>query len=224
MMDYISIQIMYVIRMIIACLCGILIGFERKNRSKEAGIRTHCVVACASALMMIVSKYAFSDMLIGENGVRGADTARIAAQVVSGVGFLGAGMIFVHKNTITGLTTAAGIWATSGVGLAIGAGMHIVGISATFIIVLMQVFLHKNFQWLKMPRSKKLLIRGVDKADFQEYMTQKLQDMGISVYDVFFNKKENKIDYTFIIEIPANIFDDTILSLTERDCKLFENI
>mgnify|MGYP004554340771 FL=1 len=224
MMDYISIQIMYVIRMIIACLCGILIGFERKNRSKEAGIRTHCVVACASALMMIVSKYAFSDMLIGENGVRGADTARIAAQVVSGVGFLGAGMIFVHKNTITGLTTAAGIWATSGVGLAIGAGMYIVGISATSIIIMMQVFLHKNFQWLKMPRSKKLLIRGVDSEDFQECMTQKLQDVGINVYDVFFDKKESKVDYTFIIEIPINIFDDTILSLTERDCKLLENI
>ena len=224
MMNHISIQLIYVIRMIFACLCGILIGFERKNRSKEAGIRTHCVVACASALMMIVSKYAFSDMPIGESGVRGADGARIAAQVVSGVGFLGAGMIFVHKNTITGLTTAAGIWATSGVGLAIGAGMYVVGVSASFIIILMQIFLHKDFRWLKTPRSKRLLVRGVDSKDFQEYMTQKLQDMGINVYDVFFDKKENKIDYTFIIEIPVNIFDDTILSLTEQDCKLLKNI
>lgn len=122
-------QFYYILRIIAAGACGILIGLERKNRSKEAGVRTHCMVACASALMMIISKYGFADMQIGAEGVCGADGARIAAQVVSGIGFLGAGMIFVHKNTITGLTTAAGVWATAGVGLAIGAGMYVVGIN-----------------------------------------------------------------------------------------------
>ena len=97
----------YVLRMIIAGCCGVVIGLERKNRSKEAGVRTHAVVACASALMMLISKYGFSDTVANIAGMRGADGARIAAQVVSGIGFLGAGMIFVHKNTITGLTTAA---------------------------------------------------------------------------------------------------------------------
>ena len=116
----------YVLRMIIAGCCGFVIGLERKNRSKEAGVRTHAVVACASALMMVISKYGFSDTAANIAGMRGADGARIAAQVVSGIGFLGAGMIFVHKNTITGLTTAAGVWATAGVGLAIGAGMYVV--------------------------------------------------------------------------------------------------
>lgn len=110
-------QIYYIARIVIAGICGIFIGLERKNRSKEAGVRTHFVVACASALMMIISKYGFCDLVSGADSMRGADGARIAAQVVSGIGFLGAGMIFVHKNTVTGLTTAAGIWATSGVHL-----------------------------------------------------------------------------------------------------------
>ncbi len=217
-------QLIYVMRMIIACLCGIMIGFERKNRSKEAGIRTHCVVACAAALMMLVSKYGFVDTEIGKYGMRGADGARIAAQVVSGVGFLGAGMIFVHKNTITGLTTAAGIWATSGVGLAIGCGMYTVGISATFIIIIAQILLHRNFKWLKMPKSKKLLFRNVTTPDFQSYMTEKLQDIGISVYDVYFDKNEGVLNYTFIIEIPPTVCEEKIIALTDFSCKLSANI
>ena len=88
----------------------------RKNRNKSAGIRTHAIVAMGSALMMVVSKYGFAD--IAEIGK--FDGSRIAAQVVSGVGFLGAGIIFVRNNLVSGLTTSAGIWATAGVGLAMG--------------------------------------------------------------------------------------------------------
>ena len=124
------------LRIIIAGICGVLIGYERRNRGKEAGIRTHAIVALASALIMVISLY---------GGNANYDSSRIAAQIVSGVGFLGAGMIFVHKRMITGLTTAAGVWATAGIGMAIGAGMYILGISAAFIIVLFQVILHKNF-------------------------------------------------------------------------------
>ena len=94
-------QLWYILRMIVACACGVMIGLERRNRSKEAGVRTHCVVACASALMMIISKYGFADTVIGENGVRGADGARIAAQVVSGIGFLGAGKSTLARNVGT---------------------------------------------------------------------------------------------------------------------------
>ena len=107
-------------RILIAGLCGALIGFERKNRKKEAGIRTHIIVALASSLMMIISKYGFFDIISG-NLFPGIDVrldpSRIASCIVSGIGFLGAGMIFTYKKTITGLTTAAGIWATAGVGM-----------------------------------------------------------------------------------------------------------
>ena len=216
-------QIWYILRMIIASICGILIGLERKNRSKEAGIRTHCVVACASALMMIISKYSFVDTTIGAEGLRGADGARIAAQVVSGIGFLGAGMIFVHKNTVTGLTTAAGIWATSGVGLAIGAGMYVIGIAATLIIIFVQIVLHKNFKWLKTSKLKKLVVKGVNEDNYQSLMTAKLSEKGIMVHDVDVEKNDNGKNYTFVIETGQQMCEDDIISMIDYKCKICAN-
>lgn len=139
----------WIIRIIVAAACGFVIGMERKSRSKEAGIRTHTIVCMAAAIMMIVSKYGFSDQVAGENGVRGGDSARIAAQVVSGIGFLGAGIIFYKRDFLHGLTTAAGIWATSGIGLAIGAGMILVGVFSTLVLVLLQIVLHRPLKFLK---------------------------------------------------------------------------
>ncbi len=217
-------QLWYILRMLIACICGITIGIERRNRAKEAGIRTHCVVACASALMMIISKYGFMDMPIGENGFRGADGARIAAQVVSGIGFLGAGMIFVHKNTITGLTTAAGIWATSGVGLAIGAGMYLIGIAATIIIITVQLLLHKNFKWLKNSRSKKLSVKGVNIRGYQKYMTEQLSKCGVIVHDVYIERDGESADYTFLIEIPHDVCEEDIADIIDFKCKISANV
>ena len=131
----------------VACLCGAAIGYERSMRYKEAGIRTHIIVCCASALMMIVSKYGFVDIpgYIGADfdSSKITDPARIAAQVVTGISFLGAGIIFHHGKSISGLTTAAGVWATAGIGLAIGSGMYIIGIFTTFVIATLQVVMHK---------------------------------------------------------------------------------
>lgn len=137
----------FILRLVIACLCGAGIGYERSKRLKEAGIRTHVIVCCAAALTMIISKYGFVDLTDAAgnlyNGTRGADAARIAAQTVSGVSFLGAGVIFKHGSTVMGLTTAAGIWATAGIGLAIGSGMYTIGILATVIIASAQFIMHK---------------------------------------------------------------------------------
>lgn len=134
----------WIIRIIVAAACGFIIGMERKSRSKEAGIRTHTIVCMAAAIMMIVSKYGFTDM-----GEKASDYGRIAAQVVSGIGFLGAGIIFYKRDFLHGLTTAAGIWATSGIGLAIGAGMILVGVFSTLVLVLLQIVLHRPLKFLK---------------------------------------------------------------------------
>ncbi len=156
----------YFLRLLISVICGFAIGFERKNRNKEAGIRTHVIVALASCLMMIVSKYGFFDLM--EAGDARFDGSRIASQIVSGIGFLGAGMIFVHKNSIKGLTTAAGIWATSGIGMAVGAGLYVIGIATTLLIVFLQVFLHIEFKALKHGTTNEYIIhlkntgRGID--------------------------------------------------------------
>lgn len=218
----------YILRIIIAGFCGAAIGFERKVRSKGAGIRTHCVVACAAALMMIISKYAFYDVAM-EGLLVGADVrldpSRVASTIVSGVGFLGAGTIFVNKNKISGLTTAAGIWATSGVGMAIGAGMHLVGIAATVIIVLSQVLLHMNFKFLREDRTMKLQIHNVMQEDFQTYIRELLLKHKITIQDTSIKRDESGAKtYTFIVEVPNSIEEDDILSIIENPCEISSDI
>ena len=132
----------FFIRIVLAAILGALVGLERSKRQKEAGVRTHCIIACTSALFMILSKYAFVD-LVGVDGLRGADPARIAAQVVSGISFLGAGVIFKNGNPIRGLTPAAGMWGTAAVGMAIGAGMYWVGLIEAAVLVGIQIVLHR---------------------------------------------------------------------------------
>lgn len=124
----------FALRLFVAGTMGVLIGLEREYRAKEAGYRTHFLVALGSALMMIVSQYGFMEVL--KTDLIRLDPSRIAAQVVSGIGFIGAGTIILQKQIVRGLTTAAGIWATSGIGLAVGAGMYAVGISATLLVLL----------------------------------------------------------------------------------------
>lgn len=128
------------LRILLAALCGAAIGYERKNRHKEAGIRTHILVAVGASLMMIVSKYGFDD-IVANKGI-GLDPSRIGAQIVTGVGFLGAGIIFVRNHIVNGLTTAAGLWVTSGIGMAVGSGMYQIGIISAVGVVIVQIILH----------------------------------------------------------------------------------
>ena len=127
-------------RIVIACVCGAAIGIERTIRLKEAGIRTHTIVALGAALIMAVSKYGFMDKVVYNGNF---DASRIASCVVTGISFLCAGVIFIRGNTIKGLTTSAGIWATAGIGLALGAGMYEVGVSSAALLVIVQILLHK---------------------------------------------------------------------------------
>ncbi len=134
----------YFLALVTAVVCGAAIGIERTLRQKEAGIRTHTIVALGSALIMIVSKYGFFD-IVNMQGVEGninLDGARLAAQVVTGISFLGAGII-VYKGTVKGLTTAAGVWTTAGIGLAAGAGMYGIAIYTTLILLVVQIVIHK---------------------------------------------------------------------------------
>lgn len=132
----------FLLRIVVAMLCGGLVGLEREKRLKNAGLRTHIIVAIASCLMMIVSKYGFMDV-VGIDGLRlSADASRIAHGVVSAIGFLGAGVIFIRRESVVGLTTAAGLWATVGIGITVGAGLYSIGLFTTLLILLVQWALH----------------------------------------------------------------------------------
>ncbi len=126
------------VRLVVAMLAGFLIGVERERHYQPAGLRTHMVLALGSCLIMMVSLYI---PMIFMKEHPNADPGRLAAQVISGIGFLGAGAIFRYGFTVKGLTTAASIWTTSGIGLAFGAGFYFLGLfSVLLLVVILQVF------------------------------------------------------------------------------------
>lgn len=139
-------------RLVLAVVLGFGIGFERKLRFKEAGIRTHTIVCMGSCLYMLISLFAF----------KGADTSRVAAQIVSGIGFIGAGMIFYHKEVVHGLTTAAGIWATAAIGMTAGAGWYVIALVATALVILVQCIMHLNIPIFHSKRFVKINIVFTD--------------------------------------------------------------
>lgn len=137
----------YILSIFIAGMLGGVIGFEREYRSKEAGFRTHFLVGLGSGLFMILSVHGFDEFL-GMPGIQ-RDPSRLAAQVVSGIGFIGAGCIIFQKNAVKGLTTAAGLWVTSAIGMTAGRGMYAVAAASTLMVVVcleaMNVIHHKVF-------------------------------------------------------------------------------
>lgn len=156
MIEIILVELKYLIGILVAVVLGFAIGFERKLRYKEAGIRTHTIVCVGAALIMVVSKHAFE----GQQ----ADASRVAAQIVSGIGFLGAGIIMFRGQKMHGLTTAAGIWATAGVGMAAGAGLYIVATGATVIIIAVQCICHINCRLFRTKRfyQVRIVFRNTD--------------------------------------------------------------
>lgn len=127
------------LRLLLACLSGAIIGFERSVRRKDAGIKTHIILALGAALFMIVSQYGFSGLDLSPE--LKADVSRIASNIVTGVSFLCAGVIFVRGASVKGLTTATGIWTTAGIGMAAGAGMYGLTIFTTCLILVIQLLL-----------------------------------------------------------------------------------
>lgn len=200
----------YLIRIVVACLCGGLVGLERTKRLKEAGIRTHIIVALGATLIMVVSKYGFADVV-------GADASRIASNVITGISFLGAGVIFVRGGSVKGLTTAAGIWATAAIGLALGAGMYTVGVLCTALIILLQFSLHK-FLPGDMQSSKELLM--VISKDYHTVMPkirERLTEMKVLIGGVEMEKLENgDVRVSMDVRIHKDNLSDELLDLADE--------
>ena len=185
-MIFISIatELDWTLRLLIALLCGGAIGYERSRQFKSAGIRTHIVVAVGAALTTLVSKYGFYDILAVHN--ISLDPSRIAAQIISGIGFIGAGMILTGHTRVSGLTTAAGIWATAAIGMTVGAGLYFIAIVATVLIVAIQFMFHDDSlsDWLVNNVSIRLQIRAVNQPDTLHQIRQIMEKNGISHPDL----------------------------------------
>ena len=165
----------FMLRLLVAGILGAIIGLDREYRAKEAGYRRQRQM-CIRDRIMIVSQYGFQE-IIKENSVT-LDPSRVAAQVVSGIGFIGAGTIILQKQIVRGLTTAAGIWATAGIGLAVGAGMYTIGIATTVLTLIGLELLSYIFKSVGMKSSmisfstnnKDTLKQIADRFNSKDYM------------------------------------------------------
>ena len=202
----------FLIRLLLSAALGALVGLERSKRQKEAGVRTHCIIACTSALFMILSKYAFVDTAIGADGLRGADPARIAAQVVSGISFLGAGVIFKNGNSIRGLTTAAGMCGTAAIGMAVGAGMYWLGLIEAAILVAIQIILHRFPVGADALTTQELLVEMEDTPELQAKFDALLQAHNGQVVESSLSRDEGYLRMEITVRLEPPITHDEALA------------
>jgi Uncharacterized membrane protein len=170
-----DINIEIAIRLLVSCFLGGIVGYQRERQGRPAGFRTHILVCSGSALIMAVSIFAFVDY----TGTR--DPGRIAAQVVSGIGFLGAGAIMREGLSIKGLTTAAGLWGVSGIGLAVGSGLYIPAILATILTV---IVLDGGLEFRLFGYKHQIKILAEDCAGQFDLIDSKFREAGVSVQEV----------------------------------------
>ncbi len=207
----IFVQAELLLRILVACLLGLMIGHERKNRNKSAGIRTHAIVAMSSALMMVVSKYGFAD-------IPDYDASRVAAQIVSGVGFLGTGVIFVRNNLVKGLTTAAGIWATAGIGMAAGAGMYVISIVSAIMMIVVQEIMHRISFLAQVASSGNIRLTLAQKEGAVKDMEDFLESLKIDIEGVKIHKnKKDEIKVEFEVVYPPGFDKAWLFSRLAED-------
>ncbi|MCR5415967.1 MAG: MgtC/SapB family protein [Pseudobutyrivibrio sp.] len=211
------------LRLLVAVVCGGFIGIERTHRSKGAGVRTHILVAIGAALFVIISKYGFSDYVEIEN--TGVDISRVAANVVTGISFLGAGIIFTRGGSIHGLTTAAGVWVTAAIGLAVGAGMYTLGIAGTVLILFVQLIMHRGML-LEMGNmiSSRIVVNMDDNPQLFAELQEMLKDRHIEIYGSHIKRrKDNTLTYTLDVRMPQNISSKEVLNLI-KESKVIKSI
>ena len=206
MIDYLDI----LVRLLLSIILGGMIGFERESHNRPAGFRTHILVCAGSALIMMLSAYGFTEQLSAGFDV---DPSRIAAGVVTGIGFIGAGTILQQRGSIRGLTTAATIWVVSGVGLAVGIGFYL-GAVATTVFVLASLLTLRRFEhrFFSRRRLKSLLVKAVDQPGLLGRIADVLGEMAVNIRKSNLGEPEEEadtgievIDIEFLVETPLEI-------------------
>ncbi|MBO0440384.1 MgtC/SapB family protein [Candidatus Enterococcus ikei] len=216
-----------IIRLCLAMLIGGVIGFERQYKNRPAGMRTHILVCMGATIIALIQVEIAANALQDAvnhpelTGVIRSDQARLIAQVVSGIGFLGAGTIIVTKQSVTGLTTAASLWAIAGLGIAIGMGYYAIALTS-FIGVFIALTLVKKV--IHVPTTKKLEIRYIHKQETKEFINQYFEEHKIEIEDVNFNVVlvEDTQIYTniYTIDLPKGMTYAEVI----EDLSIYKNI
>lgn len=191
-----------VFRLILSMLLGMIVGAERKRKGQIAGIRTFALISMGACLAMLLSIYVPQVYL----GLKNGDPGRIAAQVITGIGFLGGGAMIQMRGTVRGLTTAAGIWMTAIIGMAVGIGMYMCSFIATFLVLLTLVVFEQYGKRKKLGQESKVLNLTIDGIlDSIEPYKKVLKDSDIhlSTFYVEYNYEKNVTDLNFVILVHA---------------------
>lgn len=199
-----------IIRLILSAIAGGIVGMEREANHSSAGLRTHILVTLGSTLIMLISMYGFQGHGTNNNG---GEPARLAAQVVSGIGFLGAGTILRTGNSIRGLTTAASIWVCGGIGLAIGNGYYLGGIATTIIVLFALrglVFIQRK---LFRGKNKLLIVQCKERAGLIGDIGHILGKNSININEIKVNSdieaEEYMIEIRFKLKLPPKLTDES---------------
>ena len=188
-----------IIRLVVACLLAFVVGLDREYRAKDAGLKTHFLVSLGSALFMIISRYGF------DNSTQ-VDFSRVAAQVVNGIGFIGAGTIIFQKQIVRGLTTAASLWSVSALGMAAGAGMYVVAVAATLLTLIGLEAFGYIFKKLAARRIYISILVGSKQVAQTVYLD--LKKVGYQILSYEMNKLDNADGYRVAIVVRSLVGND----------------
>ena len=180
------------LRLVLSCVLGGIIGYERQSRRKSAGLRTNVLVCLGSCLIMVMSIALYQNV----EGKTNADPARLAAQVVSGIGFLGAGAIMKEGLSVTGLTTAACLWVVAGVGLAVGAGYYSGALISTALVFVTLGSLSRLDDWVDHEKNLSLNIHTIDRPGQLMRISRCLEDLQLRVRGVKVKADEDELEDT----------------------------
>ena len=192
-----SFELESVIKILMALVCGGLIGYEREFKNRPAGLRTHILVCIGAALVMVVAQFMYNN-----DASKSIDTTRLGAQVVSGIGFLGAGTIIRERFGVKGLTTAASLWAVACIGIAVGSGYYLIAGITTVLIIGSLVLFRKLEKVMKIKSGKaKIKITAEIIEDIDMYVKKTLEDSGYTVSGMKFNKSSDNKMVTFTLDV-----------------------
>lgn len=207
-MEYLELQGIFFARILLACVCGVVIGAERQHRTKSVGVRTHLMIAIASALMMLVSKYGFLDIVGTQTGVS-VDVSRVAAGIITGIGIFGSVIYMGKQGVATGVTTIAGVWVTVGIGMSCGAGMYLLTIGTTVIVLICQYVLHSDL-WIVRQNMRMQVVLHLENG-LEEYQTivKKLEQQHIELHQIKWERKSEDILEVRCLAVVADKADKT---------------
>ena len=212
MNDFLMQNFVFLIRIVLAGALGSIIGFERQRHVKMAGVKTHAIISIAAALMMVISKYGFADVLTIQG--LNCDVSRVAAGIITGIGIMGGGIVVSKRGNVSGITTASGAWVTIGIGMAAGAGMYVIAVLTTGVIYLIQSSLFGKLRSIDSPQRVDCVLSLDGSKDSFSKIEKKLRQNNMQICSFKWDRKsENLMQMRCQLTVPSNMTQGEIINV-----------